>query len=61
MNRDEPPVRPGTVEGRLLLELRNDRLTLYPITDSDEETRVLLAAVLNHIQSAISTGVNQGK
>jgi hypothetical protein len=53
MNRDELTVKPGTVDGRLLLELRDGRLTLYPITGSDEETRVLLAAVLNHIQSAI--------
>jgi hypothetical protein len=52
MNRDLP-VTPETVEGRLILELRNGRLILYPITGSDEETRVLVAAVLGHIQRAI--------
>jgi len=49
---DEPPVK-SNVEGRLLLELREGQLTLYPITDTDEQTRELLLAVFNHIKRAI--------
>jgi len=41
------------INGRLLIELRDGRLTLYPITNTDEETRVLLAAILDHVAEAI--------
>lgn len=50
---NQQTVKPD-VEGRLLLELRGGHLTVYPVTNTDEETRVLLAAVLDHIRLAIN-------
>jgi hypothetical protein len=40
---------PQPVNGRVLLELHDGKLTLFPITKTDEETRVLVAAILEHI------------
>jgi len=48
-------VKPS-VEGRLILELRDGRLNYYPATNSDEETRELLDAVFDHIKRAIERG-----
>jgi hypothetical protein len=33
------------LNGRLLFELKDGRLSLYPLTDSDEETEILIAAI----------------
>jgi hypothetical protein len=42
-----------SVEGRCLLELRDGRLTLSPVTQTDEETEELLNAILQHMLEAI--------
>jgi hypothetical protein len=36
--------------GRLVLELKDGRLVLYPMTDSDEETAKLLRAIADRLQ-----------
>jgi len=41
------------IEGRALLELRDGKLTLFPITDTDEQTEDLLNAIFDHIAEAI--------
>jgi hypothetical protein len=37
------------VNGRVLLELIDGKITVYPIADTDEQARAILAAVLDHI------------
>jgi hypothetical protein len=41
------------VNGRLLIELVDGKITIYPITETDEQTRVVLAALLDRIADAV--------
>ena len=46
-------VKSKPINGRVLVELRDGHVTLFPVTETDEETAELLDAILNHIAEAI--------
>ncbi len=51
----QPPIvkPPKPINGRVLVELRDGHVTLFPITETDQETAELLDALLHHVAEAI--------